>query len=425
AGAVPNMVTAGACHGVFDTMGCLADAAQITEAALKNMQIKPAKVDLPQADHAPYNIEPLWHVEGKGRKWIDFQNDVHVKDVRLAAQENFRSVEHMKRYTTQGMAPDQGKSSNVVALAVLADATGRGIPETGTTTFRPPFVPVPIAAMGAGAHGKGFAPERFTTSHKASVAAAAPMIEAGLWYRPSYFPIAGETTWRQSCDREVNMVRNAVGIVDVSTLGKIDVQGPDAAKLLDCVYTNTFSTLKVGKVRYGLMLREDGHVLDDGTTACLADNHYVMTTTTAAAGLVMRHLEYVLQVVRPDLDAKVISVTEQWAQFGVAGPKSRDVINGIIDAPIDDASFPYMGCGAITIDGIAARLFRISFSGEQAYEIAVPARYGASLYKQLVDHAAKLDGGAYGMEALNVLRIEKGFITHAEIHGRVTAFDIG
>ena len=425
AGAVPNMVTAGACHGVFDTMGCLADAAQITEAALKNMQIKPAKVDLPQADHAPYNIEPLWHVEGKGRKWIDFQNDVHVKDVRLAAQENFRSVEHMKRYTTQGMAPDQGKSSNVVALAVLADATGRGIPETGTTTFRPPFVPVPIAAMGAGAHGKGFAPERFTTSHKASVAAAAPMIEAGLWYRPSYFPIAGETTWRQSCDREVNMVRNAVGIVDVSTLGKIDVQGPDAAKLLDFVYTNTFSTLKVGKVRYGLMLREDGHVLDDGTTACLADNHYVMTTTTAAAGLVMRHLEYVLQVVRPDLDAKVISVTEQWAQFGVAGPKSRDVINGIIDAPIDDASFPYMGCGAITIDGIAARLFRISFSGEQAYEIAVPARYGASLYKQLVDHAAKLDGGAYGMEALNVLRIEKGFITHAEIHGRVTAFDIG
>ena len=350
---------------------------------------------------------------------------MHVKDVRLAAQENFRSVEHMKRYTTQGMAPDQGKSSNVVALAVLADATGRGIPETGTTTFRPPFVPVPIAAMGAGAHGKGFAPERFTTSHKASVAAAAPMIEAGLWYRPSYFPIAGETTWRQSCDREVNMVRNAVGIVDVSTLGKIDVQGPDAAKLLDFVYTNTFSTLKVGKVRYGLMLREDGHVLDDGTTACLADNHYVMTTTTAAAGLVMRHLEYVLQVVRPDLDAKVISVTEQWAQFGVAGPKSRDVINGIIDAPIDDASFPYMGCGAITIDGIAARLFRISFSGEQAYEIAVPARYGASLYKQLVDHAAKLDGGAYGMEALNVLRIEKGFITHAEIHGRVTAFDIG
>ena len=383
------------------------------------------KMDLPQADHAPYNIEPLWHVEGKGRKWIDFQNDVHVKDVRLAAQENFRSVEHMKRYTTQGMAPDQGKSSNVVALAVLADATGRGIPETGTTTFRPPFVPVPIAAMGAGAHGKGFAPERFTTSHKASVAAAAPMIEAGLWYRPSYFPIAGETTWRQSCDREVNMVRNAVGIVDVSTLGKIDVQGPAAAQLLDFVYTNTFSTLKVGKVRYGLMLREDGHVLDDGTTACLADNHYVMTTTTAAAGLVMRHLEYVLQVVRPDLDAKVISVTEQWAQFGVAGPKSRDVINGIIDAPIDDASFPYMGCGGITIDGIAARLFRISFSGEQAYEIAVPARYGASLYKQLVDHAAKLDGGAYGMEALNVLRIEKGFITHAEIHGRVTAFDIG
>lgn len=425
AGAVPNLVTAGACHGVFDTMGCLADAAQITEAVLKNLGVKAVRLPLPEADQSPYNIEPLWMVEGKGRKWIDFQNDVHVKDVRLAAQENFRSVEHMKRYTTQGMAPDQGKSSNVVALAVLADATGRGIPETGTTTFRPPFVPVPIAALGAGSQGKGFAPERFTTSHVANVAAGAPMIEAGLWYRPSYFPIEGETTWRQSCDREVNMVRSTVGIVDVSTLGKIDIQGPDAAALLDLVYANTFSTLKVGKVRYGLMLREDGHVLDDGTTACLSKNHYVMTTTTAAAGLVMRHLEFVLQVVRPDLDAKVISVTEQWAQFGVAGPKSRDVINAIVDTPIDNESFPYMGCGDVTIGGIVARLFRISFSGEAAYEIAVPARFGASLYDALIAEAKTLDGGAYGMEALNVLRIEKGFITHAEIHGRVTAFDIG
>ena len=425
AGAVPNLVTAGACHGVFDTMGCLADAEQIAQAVIKNLGLKAVRVALPEADRAPYEIAPLWMVEGKGRKWIDFQNDVHVKDVRLAAQENFRSVEHMKRYTTQGMAPDQGKSSNVVALAVLADATGRGIPETGTTTFRPPFVPVPIAAMGAGSAGKGFAPERFTTSHKAAVDAGAPMIEAGLWYRPSYFPQAGETNWRQSCDREVNMVRAAVGIVDVSTLGKIDIQGPDAAALLDFVYANTFSTLKVGKVRYGIMLREDGHVLDDGTTARLGETHYVMTTTTAAAGLVMRHLEFVLQVLRPDLDAKVISVTEQWAQFGVAGPKSRDVINAIVDTPIDNDSFPYMGCGDVTVGGIAARLFRISFSGEAAYEIAVPARYGASLNAALLEEAEALGGGPYGMEALNVLRIEKGFITHAEIHGRVTAFDIG
>ena len=423
AGAVPGMVTAGACHGVFDTMGCLADAAQIAEAVVKNLGMKVVPTDLPDADATPYQITPVWSVQGKGRKWIDFQNDVHVKDIKLAAQENFRSVEHMKRYTTQGMAPDQGKSSNVVALAVLADVTGRGIPETGTTTFRPPFVPVPIAAMGAGGAGMGFAPQRFTTSHGASVAAGAPMIEAGLWYRPSYFPVDGEKTWRQSCDREVNMVRNTVGIVDVSTLGKIDIQGPDAAALLDFVYANTFSTLKVGRVRYGLMLREDGHVLDDGTTARLGEMHYVMTTTTAAAGLVMRHLEFVLQVLRPDLDARVISVTEQWAQFGVAGPKSRELLNAMTDAPID--ALPYMGCMDVNVGGVAARLFRISFSGEMAYELAVPARFGAPAYDTLIDRAAALGGGPYGMEALNVLRIEKGFITHAEIHGRVTAFDIG
>ena len=422
-GAVPDMVTAGACHGVFHTMGCLLDGAQIAEAVVKTLGLKAKPVLLLNADATPYVITPVWSVAGKGRKWIDFQNDVHVKDIELAARENFRSVEHMKRYTTQGMAPDQGKSSNVVALAVLADVTGRGIPETGTTTFRPPFVPVPIAAMGAGGAGMGFAPQRYATSHDASVAAGAPMIEAGLWYRPSYFPNEGEKNWRQSCDREVNMVREAVGVVDVSTLGKIDIQGPDAAALLDFVYSNTFSTLKVGCARYGLMLREDGHVMDDGTTARLGENHYVMTTTTAASGLVMRHLEFVLQVLRPDLDARVISVTEQWAQFGVAGPKSRELLNGLLDQGIDELRF--MGCGDVIVGGVRARLFRISFSGEMAFELAVPARFGADLYAALVDRAVVLGGGPYGMEALNVLRIEKGFITHAEIHGRVTAFDIG
>ena len=368
---------------------------------------------------------PLWAVPGKGRAWLDFQNDVTVKDIKQAVVENFRSVEHMKRYTTQGMATDQGKNSNVQALAVLADATGRGIPETGTTTFRPPYSPVPIAAMGAGGRGKGFAPERKTTSHAATLALGAPMIEAGLWYRPSYFPRAGERTWRQSCDREVQMVREHVGVVDVSTLGKIDIQGPDAGAFLDLVYTNMFSTLKVGRVRYGLMLREDGHVMDDGTTARLGSHHFLMTTTTAAAGQVMRHLEFVHQCLHPELDVRFASVTEQWAQFAVAGPKSRDLLNGVLDAPIDDKTCPFMACGPVSIGGVGARLFRISFSGEHAYEIAVPARYGASLFDVLLERAEAMSGGAYGMEALNVLRVEKGFITHAEIHGRTTAFDIG
>jgi sarcosine oxidase subunit alpha len=423
--AVPGLAAAGAARGAFSTAQCLADGLAAAKEALAALGLKARKTKAPAAEDGAYRIAPLWSVEGKGRAWLDFQNDVTVKDVKLAAQEGFASVEHMKRYTTQGMATDQGKNSNVAALAVLADATGRSIPETGTTIFRPPFVPVSIAAMGAGARGAGFAPQRFTTSHGASLERGAPMIEAGLWYRPSYFPKPGESTWREACDREVTMVREAVGIADVSTLGKIDIQGPDAGRFLDLVYTNTFSTLPVGKVRYGLMLREDGHVMDDGTTARLSESHYVMTTTTAAAGLVMRHLEFVHQGLAPKLDLRMVSVTEEWAQFAVAGPKSRALLDTVLDEPLGEAEFPFMACGARRIAGVEGRLFRISFSGEHAYEVAVPARYGESLYRLLVAQAESLGGGAYGMEALNVLRIEKGLLTHAELHGRTTAFDLG
>ncbi|WP_171210149.1 MULTISPECIES: sarcosine oxidase subunit alpha family protein [unclassified Ruegeria] len=424
-GAVPGMVTAGACNGAFSTAACLREGTAAAESVLGDLGKTAPKIAVPQAEDTPYEIAPLWAVPGKGRAWLDFQNDVTVKDVKQAATENFRSVEHMKRYTTQGMATDQGKNSNVAALAILADATGRGIPETGTTTFRPPYSPIAIAALGAGAEGKGFKPQRFTTSHKASVSRQAPMVEAGLWYRPSYFPKEGESNWRQSCDREVNMVRQTVGVCDVSTLGKIDIQGPDAGAFLDFVYTNMVSTLKVGRTRYGLMLREDGHVMDDGTTARLGETHYLMTTTTAAAGDVMKHLEFVHQGLRPDWDVSFTSVTEHWAQFAVAGPESRALLNGILDTALDDDSWPFMACGPVSVLGVQGRLFRISFSGEHAYEVAVPARYGASLFDILTKRAEALGGGLYGMEALNVLRIEKGFITHAEIHGRTTAYDIG
>ena len=422
-GAVPGLTAAGSANGTFTTHGCLAAGHEAAKAALGDLGLNPGKTALPKAEGLPYAIEPLWAVEGKGRAWLDFANDVTTKDVKQAAVEGYSSVEHMKRYTTQGMAPDQGKSSNVAALAVLADATGRGIPQTGTTTFRPPYTPVSIAAMGAGGRGAGFAPQRFMTSDQASRDRAAPMIEAGLWYRPSYFPKPGETTWQESCDREVAMVRSAVGVADVSTLGKIDIQGRDAARFLDLVYANTFSTLPVGRVRYGLMLREDGYVLDDGTTARLGDTHFLMTTTTAAAGLVMRHLDFVHQTHCIDWDLRFISVTESWAQFAAAGPKSRALLNAVLDQPVAD--FPFMACGQVTVGGVKARLFRISFSGEEGYEIAVPTRFGESLFRDLVAKAETMGGGPYGMEALNVLRVEKGFITHAEIHGRTTAFDIG
>ncbi|MEI2807855.1 sarcosine oxidase subunit alpha family protein [Albidovulum sp.] len=425
-GMVPGLSVAGAANGAFSTQACLAEGAAAAEAALEALGTRVARTDLPQAEDGATRIRAYWEVpEPRHRAWLDFANDVTTKDVRLAAQENFASVEHMKRYTTQGMAPDQGKNSSVAALAVLADATGRAIAETGTTTFRPPYAPVSIAAMGAGGQGAGFAPQRRTTSDRAARERAAPMIEAGLWYRAAWFPRPGETTWREACDREVTMVRERVGVADVSTLGKIDIQGRDAARFLDLVYTNTFSTLKPGRVRYGLMLREDGMVMDDGTTACLGAGHYLMTTTTAAAGQVMRHLDFVQQAHCPGWDVRAISVTEHWAQFAVAGPLARELLNSLLEAPIDGAALPFLSCGTVRIMGVEARLFRISFSGELGYEIAVPARFGASLWRDLVARAESLGGGAYGMEALNVLRIEKGFITHAEIHGRVTAFDIG
>lgn len=423
--AVPGLRAAGAANGAFSTAACLSEGANAGAEAAKALGFKRKRTDLPQADDTAYALKPLWAVDAPGRAWLDLQNDVTTKDVKLAARENYRSVEHMKRYTTQGMATDQGKGSNVAALAVLADATGRTIPQTGTTTFRPPYVPVSISAMGAGAGGKGFAPQRFTTSHDASTGRNAPMIEAGLWYRPSYFPKSGEDTWRQSCDREVRMVRSAVGIADVSTLGKIDIQGADAAAFLDFVYTNTFSTLPEGRVRYGLMLREDGHVTDDGTTARLGPDRFLMTTTTAAAGLVMQHLDFVAQCLRPDLDVRFTSVTEHWAQFAIAGPRALEVVNSVLDQPVDDSAFPFMACGEVSVSGVSGRLFRISFSGERGYEVAVPAAYGESLFRLLVAQAETFGGGPYGIEALNVLRIEKGFITHSEIHGRTTAFDIG
>ncbi|MBT0958803.1 sarcosine oxidase subunit alpha family protein [Alphaproteobacteria bacterium KMM 3653] len=422
-GSVPDMQVAGACGGRYDTQGCL-EAGRAAALAALGREV-PSVSEGNNVHDEPEWRSTDWVVPGKGRAWLDFQNDVTVKDVQLAARENLSSVEHMKRYTTQGMAPDQGKNSNIGALTVLAEATGRSISGTGTTTYRPPFVPVPIGAMGAGARGKGFAPERFTTSDGPSRERAAPMVEAGLWYRPSYFPRAGEATWREACVREVRMVRSAVGVCDVSTLGKIDIQGPDAGAFLDFVYANLFSSLKEGRVRYGLMLREDGHVMDDGTTARLGPNHYLMTTTTAAAGAVMKHLDFAAQVLQPNMDVSAISVTEQWAQFAVAGPEARALLRTITDTPVEDADLPYMGCCDAVIGGVAGRIFRISFSGELAYEVAVPARYGASLFRLLLAQAEGLGGGAYGMEALNVLRVEKGFITHAEIHGRVTAYDIG
>lgn len=375
-----------------------------------------------------YEISAFWYVKGKKRAWVDFQNDVTSKDITLAHQEGFSSVEHVKRYTTLGMATDQGRTSNVTGLAIIAEATGQSIAQTGTTMFRPPYTPVPIGAFAGPHKGQHFKPIRLTPSHLYASENGATFVETGYWKRAQWFAREGEQGWRDSVDREVIMTRSSVGVCDVSTLGKIDVQGKDAGAFLNKVYVNSFKQLKPGKCRYGLMLREDGIAMDDGTSARFSDTHYVMTTTTANAGNVFRHLEFARQCLFPKMDVHLISTTEQWAQYSVAGPNARKLLQKIVDTEhdISNEAFPYMACGKFTVcGGTPARLFRLSFSGELAYEIAVPTRFGDSLIRALMSAGEEFDVCMYGTEALGVMRIEKGHAAGNELNGTTTAKHLG
>ncbi len=425
-GGPAHLIAVGAAAGQFSTHGALKSGAEAARQVAEAMG-RQAPYVLPQAEDAPINISPLWYVRhGKGRAWIDPQNDVTIKDVKLAHQENFTSVEHLKRYTTLGMATDQGKTGNVIGLAVMAELTGQSIPETGTTIYRPPYTPVSMGALAGRSRGKEFKPFRLTPSHKWATEQGAVFVEVGNWLRTQWIPRAGETSWRQSVDREVLQTRKSVGICDVTTLGKIDIQGTDAGAFLDRVYANTFASLAVGKCRYGLMLREDGMVFDDGTTARMAEHEYVMTTTTANAVTVFRHLEFCRQCLWPDMDVQLISTTEAWAQFSVAGPNARRLLQKVVDQDISDGAFPYMGNGNITVSGgLRARLFRISFSGELAYEVAVPTRYGDAMIRKLVEAGAEFGAVVYGTEALGVMRVEKGHVAGNELNGQSSALNMG
>ncbi len=427
AGGPDNLISAGAAAGILSTHGALATGQAQALVVLERLGRSAKPAALPKAEDAPIAISPLWYVHhGKGRAWIDPQNDVTIKDVKLAHQENFSSVEHLKRYTTLGMATDQGKTGNVIGLAVMAELTGRSIPETGTTIYRPPYTPVAMGTLAGRSRGKEFKPFRLTPSHKWATEQGAVFVEVGNWLRAQWLPREGETHWRQSVDREVLATRKSVGICDVTTLGKIDIQGTDAGAFLDRVYANTFSTLAVGKCRYGLMLREDGMVFDDGTTARMGEHEFVMTTTTANAVTVFRHLEYCRQCLWPDMDVQLISTTEAWAQYSVAGPNARRLLQKIVDQDISDVAFPYMGAGNVTVcGGLRARLFRISFSGELAYEIAVPTRYGDAMIRKLVEAGAEYDAVVYGTETLGVMRIEKGHVAGNELNGQSTALNMG
>tara|TARA_Y100000385_G_scaffold147887_1_gene153460 strand:+ start:3464 stop:6289 length:2826 start_codon:yes stop_codon:yes gene_type:complete len=417
-----NMYVIGSANGSFSTQSVFNDVSDLSE------QLGYRITEKIKTEDNPLNLKPFWFVKSKKRSWVDFQNDVTVKDITLAHQEGFSSVEHVKRYTTLGMATDQGKTSNVIGLAVLADATNKTIPETGTTIFRPPYTPISIGAF-AGAHkGKHFKPIRLTPSHEFASENGATFVDTGYWKRAQWFSQDKEVTWRDSVDREVLMTRNSVGICDVSTLGKIDIQGKDAGKFLNKIYINTFSTLKVGKCRYGLMLREDGIAMDDGTSARLSETHYIMTTTTAKAGSVYSHLEFCRQVLFPNMDVHIISTTDQWAQFSIAGPNARNLLSKIIDPSfnISNETFPYMACAEITIcSGVRARIFRLSFSGELAYEISVPSRYGDALIRKLISAGKEFNVTMYGTEALGVMRIEKGHAAGNELDGRNTPVNLG
>ena len=379
-----------------------------------------------KGDFIPDTAPPIALGASRRKQFIDLQNDVTAGDLELAAREGYRSVEHVKRYTTLGMGTDQGKTSNLNGIAVLAGALDKPVPDVGITTYRPPYTPVTIGALAGRETGRFLAPRRRTPMQDWHEQNGAVFVPAGLWQRPHYYPRPGENP-QDAFNREAMAVRRNVGIVDVSTLGRIDLHGPDVAEFLNRVYINGFKTLAVGMCRYGVMLRDDGMIFDDGTVARMAENHYIMTTTTANAGPVMAHLEFYLQVVWPDLRVHATSITDQWAVVAVAGPRARDLLEAL-DSDIEFANqaLPFMGWRGGHIGGIPAQVYRISFSGELAYEVAVGADHGQALWEMLMTVGGDFDVTPYGTEALTTLRTEKGhFVMGPEADGRATADDLG
>ena len=358
------------------------------------------------------------------KRFVDFQNDVSVSDIEIALREGYRSIEHVKRYTTLGMATDQGRTSNLNGLQLVSNIENKIVPEVGHTTFRPPFTPITIGTIVGREVGMEYMPTRKTPMHEWHEKNNAVFVDAGAWKRPRYYKQGNETLFEAS-KREAKNVRENVGICDVTTLGKIDIKGPDAAEFLNRVYTNAWMKLPVGKARYGLMLREDGVVMDDGTTTRISENHYHMTTTTAQAANVLSHLEYYLQIVWPELNVNVVSTTEQWAGAAIAGPKSRDMLSKLYpDLDVSNDALPFMGYKEAEFFGVPSRIFRISFSGELAYEINVKSDHGMFMWEKMMEVGKEFGNQPYGTEALSTLRIEMGHVAGPELDGRTIPSDV-
>jgi len=427
----------GAANGTFDLSTLLTEAfgagAEVAKRALGASAKAPSKRSAPkgkQEEQGP--LEPLWFVPATGslnegnKHFIDYQNDVTAADLELAAREGYRSVEHIKRYTTLGMATDQGKTSNINALGVLTGSLQAPIPQIGTTTFRPPYTPISFGAL-TGSRRKGlFQLVRRTPPYAWHLDHNADFEPVGQWRRPYCYPRADEDR-HASVNREIMAVRKKVGLLDASTLGKIELKGPDAAAFLDRIYTNTYSTLGIGKARYGLMLNEDGFLMDDGVTVRLAEDHYLMHTTSGGADRIAGWLEEWLQTEWTDLKVYVTPVTEQWAQYALAGPNARAVLEKLgSDMDLSADGFEFMSMKEGILAGYPVRVFRISFSGELSYEIAAPANFGQGLWNALLEAGREFGIESYGTEALHILRAEKGFIVVGdETDGTVTPLDVG
>ncbi|OLU34561.1 sarcosine oxidase subunit alpha [Pseudomonas sp. PA27(2017)] len=423
---------AGAVNGVFGMGDSLADGFEAGAKAAAEVGFQPVTGTLPKAEkrieEATIALFQVPHDKNTARapkQFVDQQNDVTAAGIELATREGFESVEHVKRYTALGFGTDQGKLGNINGLAIAARSLGIGIGEMGTTMFRPNYTPVTFGAI-AGRHcGELFEPKRYTALQKWHLQQGAEFEDVGQWKRPWYFPKNGEDM-HAAVARECLAVRNAVGILDASTLGKIDIQGPDAREFLNRVYTNAWTKLDVGKARYGLMCKEDGMVFDDGVTACLADNHFVMTTTTGGAARVMEWLEIYHQTEWPELKVYFTSVTDHWATLTLSGPNSRKLLAEVTDIDLDKDAFPFMTWKEGKVAGVPARVFRISFTGELSYEVNVQADYALGVLEQIAEAGKKHGLTPYGTETMHVLRAEKGFIiVGQDTDGSVTPDDLG
>ncbi|GBD42991.1 Sarcosine oxidase subunit alpha [bacterium HR40] len=423
---------AGGANGCPTVAAAFADALRVAREIVIDLGRTPPSVPLPLVEEpGAAAIEPLWRVpmpkpRQRAKAFVDLQDDVTVKDLELAIREGYGAIEHLKRYTTTGMGTDQGKTGNVVALGLAAETQGTSVPELGYTTFRQPYLPVPFGAVVGPHRGRLFDPVRLPPSHAWAERQGAVFEPVGQWRRARYFPRTGETM-EQAIAREARTVRQACGLMDASTLGKIDVRGPDAAEFLNRLYTNDWKRLAIGRCRYGLLLRDDGMVLDDGVGARLGDHHFHLTTTTGGAARVLAWFEEWLQTEWPHLRVYLTSVTEQWAAFALSGPQAREVLRPLVEGvDLSPQAFPHMSVREGRVAGVPARLFRISFTGELGFEINVPAGYGAYVWERLVEAGEPHGLVVYGTETMHLLRAEKGYIVIGqETDGTVSPIDLG